>query len=356
MTLLLSDDDVRATVSMAEAVAELEDAYRQLAAGHGTQRPRSDSFAATARPGTLFKLSSTDAIAPGLGVAAIRVSTGFYAWTEGPSGGRREKDVDTGAARPTPTGLVLLFSTATGELLAVLRDDALSVLRLGATNAIAASYLAARDASVVALLGCGRQAGGLLEGLATVSRLERVRCFSPTAARREAFAQRWSAALGIEVEPVASAREAVRGASIVQCATNSTAGVLSGDWIEPGMHVASIRAHELDAGALRRIGRLVVFVHDAVAQAHAADGVPIPERDAARGWREAGVDLAALPQLTDLVAGRAGRAAPDEVTGFLNTIGSAYQFAVLGAIAHRRAAQAGRGRELATAWFSETAD
>ncbi|MBI2324048.1 MAG: hypothetical protein HYU87_03685 [Chloroflexi bacterium] len=44
MTLLLSNEDVDRLLTMAEVIDVLEVAYRDLAAGRGTDRRRSDSF------------------------------------------------------------------------------------------------------------------------------------------------------------------------------------------------------------------------------------------------------------------------------------------------------------------------
>jgi ornithine cyclodeaminase/alanine dehydrogenase-like protein (mu-crystallin family) len=45
--------------------------------------------------------------------------------------------------------------------------------------------------------------------------------------------------LGIEVRPVAAARDAIAEADIVALATNANEKVLEAAWIEPGQHVSS---------------------------------------------------------------------------------------------------------------------
>jgi len=46
--------------------------------------------------------------------------------------------------------------------------------------------------------------------------------------------------LGIDVRPVASPREAVRGVDVILAATNASVPVFDGNWLEPGQHVTSI--------------------------------------------------------------------------------------------------------------------
>ena len=61
------------------------------------------------------------------------------------------------------------------------------------------------------------------------------------------------AKLALTVEPVATAREAVRGADILATCTDSMHPVVEGSWIEPGMHVVNIGASDLGPEALARM-------------------------------------------------------------------------------------------------------
>lgn len=48
MTLILSNEDINALLTMPECIATLEEAYRELAFGRGTNRRRADSLVPTA--------------------------------------------------------------------------------------------------------------------------------------------------------------------------------------------------------------------------------------------------------------------------------------------------------------------
>lgn len=351
--LLLSNDDVDALLNMSECIAALEDAYRDLAHGHGVNRTRSDTFSPTLREDAVYSLKSMDGIAPTLGVGAVRINSDIVTWPTRGGNARREKV--PAAPNGRWVGLVLLFSSHTGEPLAILPDGYLQRLRVGATNGLGARYLARTDARTVALLGSGWQAGAQVQAITAVRRIDRIRCFSPNRERREAFAATLSGEVNVAIEPVDSPEAAVRGADVVLCATNTIDPVFFERWIEPGMHLSSIKRPEIEGAAIRRADRVVVHSHDARPLHVVAEGLQIPETQANKGWTLAGdVDMAALPDLKSLIAGHSpGRESDHEVTCFLNNSGMGYQFAAAGAAVYRKAREQGRGRDLPTEWFTQ---
>jgi alanine dehydrogenase len=354
MTLILSNEEVDAALGMSECIATLEDAYRELGEGRGVNRQRSDSLAPTARADALYSLKSMDGIAPKLGVGAVRINSDIVTWPR--DGGNLRREKIPAAPGNRWVGLVLLFSTETGEPLAIFPDGYLQRLRVGAANGLGTQYLARADAETAGLLGSGWQAGTQVTALLAVRPgIRRVRCYSPNPERRRAFARAMSAESGIEIVPVESPEEAVKGADVVLCATNTLEHIFRADWLEPGMHVSSIKKPEVEPAALKRADRLVIHAHDAAPTHVAPEGVATPERTAGKGWsliRE--LDFDALPTLPDLILGKTpGRESAEQITCFLNNIGLGYQFAAAGAIVYRNARARGLGRELPTDWFTE---
>ncbi|MDE3101443.1 MAG: ornithine cyclodeaminase family protein [Chloroflexota bacterium] len=353
MTLLLSNGDVDRLLSMRECIDALDLAYRDLATGRGTDRRRSDSFVAGPSEGSLYSLKSMDGIAPAFGVGAVRIDSDVVTWPTRSGNARREKVPAASGGRFV--GLVLLFSSETGEPLAIFPDGYLQRLRVGATNGLAADRLARSDARTVGLLGSGWQAGGQAMAICAVRKVERIRCYSTDREHREAFAREWSDKLGVAVEPVGSPEAAVRGADVVLCATNTIDNVFFERWVEPGMHLSSIKRPEIEPAAIRRADRVVIHARDASPIHVVAAGIDVPEVREGKGWKLLGeIDFASLPQLHDVVAGTVpGRARADEVTRFLNNIGRGYQFAAAGGALYRKAKAAGAGRELPTEWFTQ---
>jgi alanine dehydrogenase len=135
----------------------------------------------------------------------------------------------------------LLFDGQTGDLLALIAGDELTIWRTGAPAGIACRLLAPPEAKVLALLGSGRQAKGqLLATRRAVPSLEAVRVFSPNEEHRKHFAQQMSAWLEIEIAAVDNAWAAVEGADIVDVATSARHPVLESRWVSRGALVISI--------------------------------------------------------------------------------------------------------------------
>src|SRR5215475_1213882 len=193
MTLILSNADVEALLSMRECIDVLEDAYNEFAHGRGISRLRSDSFTPTLRNDALYSLKSMDGVCPKLGVGAVRINSDIITWPEDGGTARRVKVPSAPGKRYV--GLVLLFSVETGEPLAIMPDGVMQRMRVGAANGLAIKYLARKDAKTVGILGSGWQAGAQLMAVCAVHKIESIRCFSPTRANREAFATEMTARL-----------------------------------------------------------------------------------------------------------------------------------------------------------------
>ena len=353
MTLILSNQDVEAVVTMPECIAVIEDAYVELAEGRGVSRRRSDSIVPTSRADALYALKTMDGVAPKLGVGAVRINSDILTWPE--HGGVRRRVKVPAAPGGRYVGLVLLFSTENGEPLAIFPDGVVQRLRVGATNGIAAKRLAREDAATVGLIGSGWQAGAQLMAITAVRPIERVRCFSPDRERREAFCREMTETLAIDVTPVDSPEAAVGGADVVMCATSSIANVFFARWVEPGMHLSSIKRPEIETAAIKMAAVTVIHSHEATPLHITTAGLHHPEKDEGAGWTMlGGIDFDSLPTVADLAAGKvAGRASPEDVTCFLNNIGLGYQFAAVGAVVYRNARARGVGHELPTDWFTE---
>ena len=353
MTLILSNDDIDRLLTMDDYVAILEDAYRELAAGRGVVRPRSDSLAPTAMPDAVYGLKSADGIAPKFGAAAVRINSDIITYPE--VGGVPRRVKVPAAPNRRWVGLVLLFSTETGEPLAIFPDGAMQRMRVGATSGLAAKYLAREDARTAAVIGSGFQAGAQLMAIAAVRGIDRVRCFSPNAENRERFCHEWSERLRIDVAPAELAVAAVRGADVVACSTSSLGTVFLEDWIEPGMHLSSIKLPEIEPAAVNRADLVVIHNHEDKQPPFETSDLPDMKKIAGTdGAVKKAVGFEKLPTVFDLIAGRArGRKNRDQVTCFLNNTGTGYQFAACGAVAYRKAKQQGIGRELPTDWFTE---
>src|SRR5690349_20309392 len=105
-------------------------------------------------------------------------------------------------------GLIYLYSSRTGELLAIIHDGYLQKFRVAGTGAVGAKYLARKNSRVMALIGTGWQAQGAVHCFSALGLLKKIKVYSPTAGKKETFANEMSKEAGIEIVPVPSAREA----------------------------------------------------------------------------------------------------------------------------------------------------
>src|SRR6185436_14579674 len=262
MTLILSNDDVEALLPMPECIAALEEMYRELAHERAANALRSDAVSTTETADAVYSLKLMGGVVPSLGVGAVRLNSDIISF-----GAERQVKLPL-APGGRYTGLVLLFSSETGEPLAIFPDGVLQRMSVGATSAIAARHLAREDARTVAVLGAGAQAAGHVLAIAAMRKLDAIRCYSPTADKREAFCRDMEARTGVAMRGVSSPEEAVRGADIVLCATNSVKHVFAPEWLQPGMHVCTIRGPELDPGIVKVAD--LIAVHDRGVPASAA--------------------------------------------------------------------------------------
>jgi ornithine cyclodeaminase/alanine dehydrogenase-like protein (mu-crystallin family) len=209
--------------------------------------------------------------------------------------------------------LVTLFSVESGDLVALIEADFLGQMRTGAASGVATRYLARENARTLGLIGTGLQARTQLQAIAQVRKLDGIRVFGRDAERRERFAEEMSDALKIPVTAAASAEDAVRDADIVVTSTTSTAPVLEGRWLKPGVHINAIGANfpqkrELDARAIERCDVIAV---DSRTQSKLESGdlIQVFGEDAAR-W-------AGVKELAEIAAGKAtGRTSPNQITLF----------------------------------------
>ena len=343
--LILSNEDAEALLTMSECIAALEAVYREEAQGQAVNATRTDAVTAGPRADSVYSLKLMGAVASGLGMGVVRLNSDILSFAN-----QRQKKLPL-APGERYTGLVLLFSAATGEPLAIFPDGVLQRMRVGATSALGAKYLARGDARTVAVIGAGWQAGGHVMAIAALRELEEIRCYSPTRERLEDFCGGMTRDTGVNVRPAASAEEAVRGAGIVLCATNASRHVFLEKWLEPGMYVCTIRGPELEPGVVQRAD--LVAVHDRTVHENVKTTVGVklpPSRHAIPGF-----DISSAPSLSELIAGTVpGRTSPQQKTCFVNLPGTGLQFAAVGAAFYRKARAAGRGHELPTEWFTET--
>jgi len=225
------------------------------------------------------------------------------------------------SAASTVQATVLVVDRHTGEPLAVLDGEALTLRRTAATSALAAQRLARSDAKTLLVVGSGRLAGWMARAHAALRPgLRRIVVWGRRAEAARALA-RDLAAEGLPADSADDLEAATRTAQIVCCATTSTEPLVHGAWLAPGTHldlVGSFRRdmREVDDEAVQR-ARVVVDTY-AGALAEAGDLTQPLERGAIA--REH-----VVAELAELLRGeRTGRRNDDEITLF-KSVGTALE-------------------------------
>ncbi|MGW2317448.1 ornithine cyclodeaminase family protein [Streptomyces sp. NPDC001680] len=213
MAIILTNDDVRKATDIKGVLGALDEAYRDEYAG---------KTAITERVNLRFEagwLRLMAAALPGLGVVGYKE---FH------------------LVGSTVRFQVNLFDIHTGEFLAAVDGNYLTVLRTASTAALAAARLAPK-ASVVGIIGSGAEARMQATVLSQLLEIERMTVHSPRRERRDLFAEELSGRLGVEIEPCAEGAKAVADADLIMVATN-TGGrgpAFFADWIPETAHISS---------------------------------------------------------------------------------------------------------------------
>jgi ornithine cyclodeaminase/alanine dehydrogenase-like protein (mu-crystallin family) len=350
VTLILNNDEVQRVLTMDACLEILEDAYREQAAGRAMNQLRRDTEMPLPemRKDGRYEFKTMVGILPKYGISALRMSSSIVHHPVIAGQKRTEKLPFAPGGRWV--GLVQLYSTLTGEPLAIMPDGYLQRTRVAASSGIAAKYLARQDASVLGLYGAGWQARGQVEAMACVRRLQKVKVYSPTKANRIAFAEEMEPVIGAPVERVDQPEDAARGADMIACATNAREIVLPAKWVEKGMHITDVKRNEIERSTLERVDRVVIpqrLAYETRIGGKGQYGV-LEESE----WRDQ--DFSRYPLLEEMVSGKfPGRERPDEITYFWNNAGLGLQFAAVGYVIYERAKAEGLGREIPTEWLTQ---
>jgi alanine dehydrogenase len=322
MVLVLSENDVCQTISTADSVRLVEQSMGQYAAGETMLLPRMSLDLPNG--GGAFRVMS--AAMPMLHTFGLKTLTGFP--------GKRVKG--------ETYFVLLLFSTESGALRAVIAAEYLTGLRTGAATGVAAKYLARENASVLGIFGAGAQAKYQVAALNAVRPLTEVKVFTRNQERAKDFAAELSNEFDVPAHVAATSRETVAGSDLVVTATTAREPVFQGEWLAPGTHVSGIGANtpvkrELDNHTFLRSKLVVDFKKQALAEA---------------GDLKEALETGAISadhvyaELGELVIGKKqGRANDQEVTTF-KSVGVAIQDIATAAYVYEQAKIKGLGTRL----------
>jgi alanine dehydrogenase len=284
--LYLTEEFVLANLPMSKAVELVERAFRCLADGTAINHPRRRVVLPT---GSVLHYMA----------AGMPQYFGIKVYSTNPKSGAHFE--------------VLLYRSEDGTPLATFEANHLGQIRTGAASGVATKYLAREDAHIAAIIGSGFQAQTQLEAIANVRQLSEVRVWSRNAEKREAFAQRCTTKLNLNVRAVETARECVEGADIVTTATSSRQPVIESSWLAPGTHVNGSGSNWADR---RELPGDLIFGKAAIIAVDSIEGAKMESGDILIPTQESGNEFPGV-ELSEIVAGkRPGRTGADQITVF----------------------------------------
>ena len=206
--IILNNEEISTVLSMDNCLRFLERAYLEQAQGTAVNRPRSDMYLPATTSGGVYCFKTMEGALTQEKVVALRLNSDVIRWEE--KGGRIIKDKIPAAPGNKWVGLILLFSAESGEPLAIFPDGFIQGLRVAASSALAARFLAREDAAVLGILGSGWQARAHARAMCAVRAIKKILVHSPTKTNRENFAAEVEKELGIPVEAVVIRRISCR--------------------------------------------------------------------------------------------------------------------------------------------------
>jgi ornithine cyclodeaminase/alanine dehydrogenase-like protein (mu-crystallin family) len=153
---------------------------------------------------------------------------------------------------------VVLTDPRTGHALAMVDEHLSYAWRSAAAAVVPSKWVAPAEPRVLGLVGAGTMCAGVLECLATLYKFEEVRVTSRRAESREGFARKWSEKLGINVRPVETNEEVVRGADIAVGGTTSADVMIYDEWVKPGALVISLARQQFELAGFARMDKVIV--------------------------------------------------------------------------------------------------
>ena len=321
MAILLTEADVRRLLPMPDLIAAMRAALVQYSIGAAQQPLRTVLEIGEAK--SFFGIMPAALGSPA--AMGAKLVTVFNA--------------NRNAGLPTHLATIVLLDHDTGALQAILDGRYITEARTAAVSAVSTDMLARIDTRILAIIGSGVQARSHLEALECVRSFETIRVWSPSPARRTAFADQMRPRARASVEVFPTAHDATADADVIVVATASPVPVLATDDVRDGAHICAVGAcrpthREMD-GLLVARGRTFVDSR-ASAFVEAGDIVMAIEEGSITREHIAG-------ELGELVAGTLiGRQNERQVTIF-KSLGMAVEDVAAAHLAFGRAQASGLG-------------
>ena len=233
---------------------------------------------------------------------------------------------------PAILATIMLFSTETGKLIAAMDGGYITAIRTACASALATKALANLETPTLGILGAGVQERAHIQALSRVRPLRRIRIYSPSG-KSALTIKREMEPLGVAIEAVTSAQEAVRDSDLIVTVTTAKEPIVKSAWLKAGAHINAVGSHrpdlrEIDGATLKR-AKVVVDSKDAI-MAECGDIL--------LALKEQSITEADIHgEIGEVLAGaKPGRTSADEITLY-KSVGIAIQDVAAAQLVYRKA-------------------
>ncbi|WP_276485909.1 ornithine cyclodeaminase family protein [Paraflavitalea pollutisoli] len=317
--LIISNQDIEASLDYAELIANL----REIFSGEFTMPLRHHHFYGL--PGGI---ENTLILMP--------------SWTNEYMGIKQVVVAPDNATRDLPSihAQYTLMSAVTGVPLAMMNASLLTSFRTACASALAANYLATRDASVLLVVGTGKVAYHMVAAHNSVRDYKRMLVWGRNETKAAVMQQQLQQS-GHAIEIVTNLEEAVRAADVISCATMSQEPLIKGAWLKPGQHLDLVGSYkpatrEVDDDA---VTRSTLFVDARAGALHESGELAIPIKNGLITPEAVKADL------VELCKGiHPGRTSPEEITLY-KSVGLAIEDLAAALLVYKRVSAKGKSKE-----------
>lgn len=324
---ILSQNDVKRSVNMSQAIDAVKEAYIQLSRGGAVIPLRAQVPVESQGAVVLFMpayLSSIDTLAAKI-VSVFPKNT--------------DKEL------PTIHAVVIVIDAQTGKPVALMDGTYLTALRTGAASGLATDLLARKEASMVAIFGAGVQGRTQLEAVSTARSIEKAWIYDIAPEAAESYIKEMKTRdkpIPSDLSVARSPTQAVRDADIICTATPSLTPVFDNVDLKSGVHINAVGSYtpQMQEIPAQTVAQAKVVVDSLSASLAEAGDLIIPINDSVITKNHIHGEIG------QVAAGEiSGRERDEEVT-FFKSVGIAAQDAAVAELVLRRAKELELGFDL----------
>jgi alanine dehydrogenase len=243
---------------------------------------------------------------------------------------------------PQILATVMLFSADTGKMIAAMDGNYITAIRTACVSAMATKALANPESRVLGVLGAGVQARAHIRALTQIREISEIRVYDVFEASARRLQESLQNEIGVKIDVVQSAREAVQGADLLVTVTTAKEPIVNADWLKPGMHINAVGSHRPDLreidGATLAAAKIVVDSREAIMAECGDILLAIQEKAITADGIHA--------EIGEVLAGKkAGRSGADEITLY-KAVGIAIQDVATAHLVYRKALERNVGTSI----------